>query len=220
MFTGIIEEVGRVTSVHAVGEGARVRVSASRVLEGAREGDSIATDGVCLTAVRITPSSFDADCSAETLRRTTVGQWRVGDAVNLERALALGDRLGGHLVQGHVDGVGKLVGRRPEGESEMLRFAYPPELGRHMALKGSIAVSGVSLTIAALDDAWFEIAVIPTTLAWTTLGPMRVGAAVNLETDMLAKYVERILIADGRATASHVPERAPLSVDALKSMGY
>jgi riboflavin synthase len=131
--------------------------------------------------------------------------------VNLERALALGARLGGHLVQGHVEGVGRLVARRPEGESEMLRFAYPPELGRYLIHKGSVAVSGVSLTVASLDDAWFEVAVIPVTLEWTTLGKMAVGAPVNLETDMIAKYVERLL---------GVRAGAPLTVEGLKEMGY
>ena len=212
MFTGIIEEVGTVAALAESGGGARVRIEATRALEGTREGDSIATDGICLTALRLTPSSFEADCSAETLRRTTLGRWRVGTKVNLERALALGDRLGGHLVQGHVDGVGELVSRRSEGESVMFRFAFPRELGRHLALKGSVAVSGVSLTVAGLGDDWFEIAVIPATLEWTTLGAMEIGAPVNLETDMLAKYVERILRADA--------PRDPLTVEKLKTMGY
>jgi riboflavin synthase len=211
MFTGIIEEIGRVDRVVPAGGGARVAVAAKRVLDGAREGDSIATDGACLTIVRLTGAAFEADCSAETLRRTTLGGWRAGTPVNLERALALGARLGGHLVQGHVEGVGKLVERRPEGESEMFRFAYPPELGRYLVHKGSVAVSGISLTVAALDDAWFDVAVIPVTLEWTTLGKMTVGTQVNLETDMIAKYVERLLGASR-------PE--PLTVDALKEMGY
>jgi len=211
MFTGIIEEIGRVERVLAAGGGARVEIAARRVLEGAREGDSISTDGACLTVTRLTGGSFEADCSAETLRRTTLGTWRAGAPVNLERALALGERLGGHLVQGHVEGVGRLLERRPEGESVMMRFAYPPELGRYIVFKGSIAVGGISLTVAALDDAWFEVAVIPVTLEWTTLGRMAVGTPVNLETDMIAKYVERLLGAS-RPTA--------LTVEGLKEMGY
>ena len=211
MFTGIIEEIGRVERVTPAGGGARVEVAARRVVEGAREGDSIATDGACLTIARLTGCGFEADCSAETLRRTTLGGWRAGAPVNLERALALGDRLGGHLVQGHVEGVGRLLERRPEGESVMMRFAYPPELGRYIVLKGSIAVGGISLTVAALDDAWFEVAVIPVTLEWTTLGRMPLGTPVNLETDMIAKYVERLL------GASHP---TPLTVEGLKEMGY
>ncbi len=193
MFTGIIEEIGRIRRIAPAAGGARIEVEAARTLEGAREGDSIATDGVCLTAVRLSSGSFEADCSAETLRLTSIGGMRAGDRVNLERALALGDRLGGHLVQGHVEGVGRFVGRRPEGESQMLRFEYPAELGRYLVHKGSIAVSGISLTVAALDDRWFEVAVIPVTLERTTLGAMEIGARVNLETDMIAKYVESLL---------------------------
>jgi len=190
MFTGIIEEIGRVERVVPVGSGARVVVAAERVLADARDGDSIATDGACLTITSHTETRFEADCSAETLRRTTLGSWRPGTPVNLERALALGERLGGHLVQGHVEGVGRLVSRRPEGESEMLRFAFPAELARYIVHKGSIAVAGVSLTVAALDDGAFEVAVIPVTLAWTTFGEMAVGTPVNLETDLIAKYVD------------------------------
>jgi riboflavin synthase len=216
MFTGIIEEVGRVRRVTRAAAGARVEIDASRVLEGTREGDSISTDGVCLTALAITGSSFEADCSAETLRRTTIGRWKAGTPVNLERALALGDRLGGHLVQGHVDGVGELLSRRREGESEMLRFSCPRELERHVAMKGSVAVSGVSLTIAGLGEGWFEIAVIPTTLAWTTLGTIAAGDPVNLETDMLAKYVERILSADPRDATG----RRGRTVEGLRELGY
>ena len=213
MFTGIIEEVGRVERIVPAGSGARVEVAARAILEGTREGDSIATDGVCLTATRLTGSGFEADCSAETMRRTSLGSWRAGTEVNLERAMRLGDRLGGHLVQGHVEGVGRLAGRRPEGESEMLRFEYPPELGRYMILKGSIAVGGISLTIATLDDAGFEVAVIPVTLERTTLGRMEIGTPVNLETDLIAKYVERLVRADASRPA-------PLTVEGLKEMGY
>jgi riboflavin synthase len=216
MFTGIIEEVGSVVGVSPASRGARLRVAATKVLDGTREGDSIATDGVCLTAVRLTADGFEADCSAETLRRTTVGSWRPGTRVNLERALAFGARLGGHLVQGHVEGVGALVERRPEGESVTMRFSYPGDLGRYIVLKGSIAVSGISLTVSALGDDWLEIAVIPTTLRETTLGALVTGARVNLETDLLAKYVERLL----RARDAQAPQHPPLSVESLKAMGY
>jgi riboflavin synthase len=215
MFTGIIEEVGRIEGITRAADGARVEVGAGRVLEGTRDGDSIAVDGICLTVVRLTGSSFEVDCSAETLRRTALGRWRPGTRVNLERALQVGARLGGHIVQGHVDGVGELAGRRPEGDSVMMRFSYPAEIGRYIALKGSIAVSGISLTVAALGDDWFEAAIIPATLEWTTLGRMEVGEPVNLEVDMLAKYVERILNADRAAAA-----RPPLTVESLREMGY
>jgi riboflavin synthase len=216
MFTGIIEEVGRVVTVVPASGGARLRVAATRALEGTREGDSISTDGVCLTAVRLARDAFEADCSAETLRRTTVGSWRPGTRVNLERALAFGDRLGGHLVQGHVEGVGALVARRDEGESVAMRFSFPRELSRYIVLKGSVAISGISLTVAALGDEWLEVAVIPTTLRETTLGTMEPGAHVNVETDMLAKYVERLLQID----TTQAPQRPLLSVESLKAMGY
>lgn len=215
MFTGIIEEVGSVVSLAPASGGAVLRVSASRTLEGARLGDSISTDGCCLTITKLTGSGFEADCSAETLRLTSIGSMRPGQPVNLERAMALGDRLGGHLVQGHVEGVGALIGKRPEGDSAMMRFSYPPELGRYIIHKGSIAVSGISLTVAVLDEAWFEVAVIPVTLEWTTLGQQSIGHPVNLETDLIAKYVERLL-------GSRVPATGgtALSVEALKDMGY
>jgi riboflavin synthase len=216
MFTGIIEEVGRVAAVDPAPDGARIRVAATRVLDGTRKGDSIATDGVCLTAVRLSGSGFEADCSAETLRRTTIGSWHPGTPVNLERAIALGARLGGHLVQGHVEGVGTLLARRPEGDSVVMRFSHPSDVGRYIVMKGSIAVSGVSLTVAALGDDWFEVALIPTTLRETTLGAMTPGARVNIETDLLAKYVERLL----RVEATQAPQRPSLSVESLKAKGY
>jgi len=215
MFTGIIEEVGTVESVVPSGGGAVLRIRAARVLDGARLGDSISTDGCCLTITKLTGSGFEADCSAETLRLTSIGTMRPGQGVNLERAMALGDRLGGHLVQGHVEGVGKLTGRRAEGDSAMMRFSFPPELGRYIIHKGSIAVGGISLTVAVLGDGWFEVAVIPVTLEWTTLGKLAIGSPVNLETDLIAKYVERLLGDRAPATAG-----APLSVEALEDMGY
>lgn len=217
MFTGIIEEMGRVVRIAAASGGARIEIAASRILEGTRDGDSISTDGVCLTVTTMTSSSFEADCSAETMRLTSLGRWKAGTPVNLERAMALGARLGGHLVQGHVEGVGELLERRPEGESMMMRFSYPRDLGRYIAHKGSITVSGISLTVARLGDGWFEIAVIPVTLDWTTLGKMPIGAPVNLETDIIAKYVERLVQAQTEGAATPTP---PLSVEALKDMGY
>jgi riboflavin synthase len=216
MFTGIIEEIGRVARIVRADSGARIEIGAGRVLAGTRVGDSISVDGICLTVVRLGDSGFEVDCSPETLRRTTLGRWREGRPVNLERALEVGARLGGHIVQGHVDGVGELVARRPEGDSVMMRFSHPPELGRHIALKGSIAVSGVSLTVAALGDDWFEVAIIPATLEWTTLGTMTVGESINLETDMLAKYIERILNAD----AARSTPRPAFTVESLEEMGY
>jgi riboflavin synthase len=192
MFTGLVEEGGTVLEVRPGEAGARLVVGARRVLEGLAVGDSVAVSGACLTAVEVLDGAFAVDCVAETLRRTTLGGLGPGDRVNLERPMRLGDRLDGHLVQGHVDGVGTVRGARAEGESTVLEIAPPPELLRYVVEKGSIAVDGVSLTVAArLPDA-FTVALIPHTMAVTTLGPQAAGRAVNLEVDVVAKYVESL----------------------------
>jgi riboflavin synthase len=192
VFTGLIEEGGRVAEVRPGRAGARLTVAASAVVDGLRVGDSIAVNGACLTAVEVTAEGFAVDCVAETLRRTALGDLAPGDRVNLERPMRLGDRLDGHLVQGHVDGVGTVRGARDEGDSTLLEVAAPPALMRYVVEKGSIAVDGVSLTVAArLEDA-FAVALIPHTMAVTTLGPGAVGRAVNLEVDVVAKYVESL----------------------------
>ena len=193
MFTGLIEEAGRVTEVRPAAAGARLVVAAGAVTEGLRVGDSIAVNGACLTAVEVTAGWFALDCVAETLRRTALGELAPGDRVNLERPMRLGDRLDGHLVQGHVDGVGTVRGARDEGESTLLEVVPPAPLMRYVVEKGSIAVDGVSLTVAArLPDA-FTAALIPHTMAVTTLGPQAVGRSVNLEVDVVAKYVESLV---------------------------
>jgi riboflavin synthase len=192
VFTGLIEEAGRVREVRPGAAGARLEVAASAVLEGLRVGDSVAVNGACLTAVEVGDEGFAVDCVAETLRRTALGGLRAGDRVNLERPMRLGDRLHGHLVQGHVDGVGTVRAARPEGESTVLEIAPPPGLLRYVVEKGSLAVDGVSLTVAErLPDA-FTVALIPHTVAVTTLGPGAVGRPVNLEVDVVAKYVESL----------------------------
>jgi riboflavin synthase len=183
VFTGIVREVGRVASF----DGSRLVVDAEQTQ--AAEGDSVAIDGVCLTVVGNGQLAFDV--VGETLARTTLGALKTGDTVNLEPALRAGEPLGGHYVQGHVDGVGRV--RRMGGDGELTWFDAPPELVRHIVVKGSIAVDGVSLTVAALDDQGFAVALIPHTLAATTLGGLAPGDPVNLETDVLAKYVERLL---------------------------
>lgn len=194
MFTGIIEEMGEVLSVSHHQDGARLRVRAGALLDGARIGESIAVSGVCLTMVKVAPGEFEADLAAETLRRTTFWMVQPGDGVNLERPLRLDQRLGGHIVQGHVDGVGTVTGIRPEGDGIWMEIAPPADLARYIAEKGSVAVDGVSLTVArALEGGKFAVALIPHTLAVTTLGRARVGGHVNLEVDILAKYVERLL---------------------------
>ncbi|MFT4188262.1 MAG: riboflavin synthase [Aeromicrobium sp.] len=196
MFTGLIESVGEVAALETHGDAARITIRDAVVLADARHGDSIAVDGCCLTAVDLTPDTFTADVMAESLARTSLGALEVGCKVNLERALAAGARLGGHLVQGHVDGTGELVSREPSEHWEILRFSLPADLSRYAVEKGSITVQGVSLTVVEVSDGpepWFSVSLIPTTLADTTLGALAPGDPVNLEVDVLAKYVERML---------------------------
>lgn len=194
MFTGLIETVGRVDAVTRRGAGGRLEVSCAWPDGDApRPGDSIAVNGACLTAVEPRATGFAADLSSETLTRTLLGGARSGDPVNLERALALGARLGGHLVQGHVDGVTRVLAIRPEGGFSRWRLALPAEVAREVARKGSVTLDGVSLTVAELGEDWFEVALIPATLTATTLGARRPGDRLHLETDVLAKYVARRL---------------------------
>src|SRR5438132_2744500 len=195
MFTGIIEELGRLRSIEKRGGDARIVIEARTVTEGSRDGDSIAVNGVCLTALDVNPDSFAADVSKETLLRSTLGNLRGDAAVNLERAVTPATRLGGHLVQGHVDARGKFLGSEDHGESWTFRFAYPKEISRYLVFKGSVAVEGISLTIANLTDDYFEIAVIPKTFEVTNFSQLAPGDEVNLEADVIAKYVERILTA-------------------------
>lgn len=193
MFTGLVEEVGTVAAVAPMSGGARVRIHADRVLDGLAIGDSVAVDGACLTAVAIHPDGFELDVVAETLRRTALGTRAAGDRVNLERALRAGDRLGGHLVQGHVDGTATIAVIVDEAQGRRISLSVAPELLRYIVAKGSVAVDGVSLTVAARTDAGFEVALIPHTLGETTLGAVREGQTVNLEVDLVAKYVEALV---------------------------
>ncbi len=194
MFTGIVEELGEVTGLTGNADGVRLTVRAGAVLDGAKVGESIAVSGVCLTIVGLVGQAFESDVVAETLRRTTLGRLRQGSPVNLERPLRFDQRLGGHIVQGHVDGVGTITAIRQEGEGIWMEIAPSPALMRYLVEKGSVAVDGVSLTVAALTDApGFAIALIPHTLAVTTLGRWGVGDAVNIEVDILAKHVEKLL---------------------------
>lgn len=193
MFTGIVEELGTVVSIEEHGDAARIAVRGPLVVKDARHGDSIAVNGVCLTVVTVEEDTFTADVMRETLVRTCLGELRAGDPVNLERAATLGTRLGGHLVQGHVDAVGTVLAREPGERWEIVRLSLPPVLARYVVEKGSITVDGVSLTVAAVDDNTFEVSLIPTTLALTTLGHKGIGAPVNLEVDVIAKYVEKLV---------------------------
>lgn len=192
MFTGIIETLGTVTSIDDGGDSSRLTIRGD-VTDGTNIGDSIAVNGVCLTATSVDGESFTADVMAETLRRSTLGTLSPGDVVNLERAATATTRLGGHLVQGHVDGVGQLTARQPAGAFDEITLALPDEVLRYVVEKGSIAIDGISLTVMAVDGSEIRIGLIPETLQRTTLGRREVGDQVNLEVDVIAKYVERLL---------------------------
>jgi riboflavin synthase len=211
MFTGIIEELGKVTRVEPHADVVRLTVRGPKVVDGVRHGDSIAVSGVCLTVVDADDVSFTADVMAQTLRMSTLDAVAEGRPVNLERAALVGDRLGGHIVQGHVDGTAEVLEVRPGEEWRVIRFSLPEALAPLVVDKGSISVDGVSLTVSALGDeaggSWFEVSLIPETLAATTLGRLEPGGRVNIETDVLARHVQRMLRLDAhRALPSSLSE--------------
>jgi riboflavin synthase len=210
VFTGIVEELGEVVGIDLAGDSARIRIRGPLVAEDAARGDSIAINGVCLTVTGVLDGEFSADVMGETLGRSSLGVLHRGSVVNLERSMRPDGRLGGHIVQGHVDGTGTLLSRRPASDWETVRIAVPAELARYVVLKGSVAIDGISLTVSGLDDeggaagegsagdcaadgAWIEVSLIPETLARTTLGRKEPGDIVNIEVDVIAKYVERLL---------------------------
>lgn len=203
MFTGIVEEVGEVVGIEPVPNAARLTVSGPLVVTDVKHGDSVAVNGVCLTVVDVSGSSFSVDVVHETLQRSSLAKVHVGDRVNLERAMPLNGRLGGHIMQGHVDGTGTYMGRDAYG---VTRFALPHDLARYIVTKGSIAVDGVSLTVVSVTDDEFSVALIPTTLEMTNLGTKAPGDPVNLEVDVLAKYVEKIAAAYLQAPGSDTGE--------------
>ena len=206
MFTGIIQEVGRVSSTQP----GKLVITASRVLEAMELGGSITVNGVCLTIVSFNTNSFSVDIMPETLKRTNLGLLRAGDGVNLERPLALGGELGGHLVQGHIDDTGRVTSIIPDGETMLVRFEAPPEVMCYIVEKGFIAVDGVSLTVVVRDASSFQVSVVAYTREHTTLGNRRVGDLVNLEVDIIAKYVERL-------SSAH---RTGITVDFLQEHGF
>lgn len=215
MFTGIIETVGTVRGFVRRPVGARVTIGAATIAETARLGDSLAVDGACLTVTALAGDAVACDLSAETLSRTTLGSLRIGARVNLERPLRLGDRLGGHLVSGHVDAVGQLVGRLPQGDGAVYRIRFPESLTPLLVPKGSVAVDGISLTVAALAGRHFDVAVIPYTLRATTLAEKRVGDRLNLEADLIGKYVARLTAGGGAASPG-----GEVTLMALKEHGF
>lgn len=201
MFTGLVEEVGTVAALEPQGDALRLTIEAPKVLSDAAFGDSIAVNGVCLTVANFDGQRFTADVMQESLDRTGLGQLAVGSPVNLERALAAGARLGGHIMQGHVDGTSHLLSRTSSEHWDVLRFSLGADLARYVVEKGSIAVNGTSLTVSAVGEDWFEVSLIPTTLAETTHGQLAEGDLVNIEVDVLAKYVEKMLGARAKGRA-------------------
>lgn len=199
MFTGLIEEIGSITSITDSGDGAVVEISAHTVLEDVSHGDSIAISGVCLTVIDSTPSSFRADVMKETLLHSTAGSWKPGTKINLERAARVGDRLGGHIVQGHVDATAEVLEVKPGAQWSVIRISLREDIAPLVAHKGSITVDGVSLTVSAVGRHWAEVSLIPETLSATTLGEATVGDVVNVETDVLARHVLRLreFVTDG-----------------------
>jgi riboflavin synthase len=198
MFTGIIEGVGTVSQVRPMDGGRRLTVAADFSLDGTGIGDSIAVNGACLTAVSLQGARFTVDVSPETLSKTTFKSIKIGDRVNLERALKLSDRLDGHLVSGHIDGLGTITGKQNQGNAVVVTFSVPDFLSRYMIPKGSVAIDGISLTINSCENQSFNVSIIPHTAKITTLGLKETGARVNIETDMLGKYVEKFLSGRGR----------------------
>ncbi len=217
MFTGIIEEIGSVASSNLTGGSGELRVEATLILEESKLGDSIAINGVCLTITRIAGQEITFDVSTETLRRSNLGSLKRGDQVNLERALAADGRFGGHMVSGHIDGTGTLNDRRQEGNATIFTFNMPATIARYLIEKGSIAIDGISLTITALSKDNFSVAVIPHSLQQTTLGKKEVGEKVNLENDLVAKYIEKLL---QPKNSSSDKQASTLNLDLLRKHGF
>jgi len=219
MFTGLVEEVGSITRFEQRGVGGRLTIRARKVLADAKLGDSIAVSGACLTVVWLGKGEFTVDCMPETLARTTLGRKARGASVNLERSLAVGERLGGHFVLGHVDAVAEVTAVEREGEFRKISFSLPDSVRRFVAPKGSVAIDGVSLTVVDVTDGRFSIGVIPHTLQETTLDEVRVGAAVNVEADVIARYVERLL-AVARTDGTGEGRTSGLTEEFLREKGF
>ena len=221
MFTGIVEELGTIRNIQRKSEGAILEIQATDVLSDAEIGDSIAVDGACLTVRSLIPEAFTADISAETLRRTTLGERLVGEQVNLERSLRLSDRLGGHLVLGHVDEVATIYAWKDEGDASLMQVTMSNNIRRYIAYKGSITVDGISLTVSGIHADAFEVALIPHTKQVTTLGTKRNGARVNLEVDIVARYIETLLKnTEAEKGWTEQPPSETLNLSFLAKHGY
>ena len=220
MFTGIIESLGSVAAMQSTGAGKRMTVQTDLDLAGTRIGDSIAVNGACLTAVTLDDHRFGVDISPESLKRTTLGQLGIGQKVNLERAMRLSDRLDGHLVSGHIDGIGQIRSRVTDGNAIVIGISVPSSLLRYMIEKGSVAVDGISLTINSVEQDEFSVSIIPHTAEMTTLRSKSAGDAVNIETDMIGKYVERFMTAGQSDAADQRDGHSGIDMEFLSKTGF
>ena len=221
MFTGIIEALGQITAIDAKGDDRRLHIKAGKLDMGdVQLGDSIAVDGICLTVVEFSDAHFVMDASAETLSKTTMGGFTVGRKVNLEKALTPTTRLGGHLVSGHVDGVGEVISREVVGESLRFKVRVPDGLAKYIAVKGSVCIDGISLTVNQVEGAVFDINIIPHTAEMTTIGEYQSGRKVNIEVDLLARYLERLLLGDKAAQAEGVQNNGGVTMEMLAEHGF
>ena len=217
MFTGLVEELGKVKTIEKGAKSVRITIAAKKVLEDVKLGDSIAVNGTCLTAVDFDSTYFTADVMPETVNKTVLAHLRPGDLVNLERTLRLGDRFGGHMVSGHVDSVGKIIAKDQNDIAIIVKISVTPETSRYIIKKGSIAIDGISLTVIEATDTWFSVSLIPHTAKMTTLGYKRVGDSVNLETDIIGKYVEKLLTPK---SSEPTPQKSGITMDFLAQHGF
>ncbi len=217
MFTGLVEELGKVKTIEKGAKSVRITIAAKKVLEDVKLGDSIAVNGTCLTAVDFDSTYFTADVMPETVNKTVLAHLRPGDLVNLERTLRLGDRFGGHMVSGHVDSVGKIIAKDQNDIAIIVKISVTPETSRYIIKKGSIAIDGISLTVVEANDTWFSVSLIPHTAKMTTLGYKRVGDSVNLETDIIGKYVEKLLMPK---SSEPIPQKSGITMDFLAQHGF
>ncbi len=220
MFTGIIEEMGKILRIERAGTSAKIQIQAKKVLEGTKVGDSIAVNGVCLTVTALGSRDFTADVMPETLSRSSLGQLKCGDSANLERAMAADGRFGGHIVSGHIDGTGAIEKITREGNAVRYLIAASPDILRGVVEKGSIAIDGISLTVTTVQTEHFEVSVIPHTLSQTTLAQKKQGAIVNLENDVIGKYVERLLLFDEGKVTGKCPAESGLTKEFLLRAGF